>query len=324
MPDIMTHYHFSRRVLEALPAPARAPLREDIMAYAALGPDPWYSIGFYGGKKKALSGRGDIMQKQKTGAFLLALADEARQSPARDAMYSYLAGFLCHYCLDKTAHPYILCKSGDYDESRPETLCYRGGHALLERAIDSHVIRRFYGKTPWKFPIVQTVLSLKKLPKELREGLDRAHEKVYGWPAVFDDLNRCLRDQKIFYRLMQDPHGIMDKLTPLADNGKSHLDYRTLPYFHKDIDPALCDYLNEKKSPWAHPCDEGIVSRGSFWDLFDKALAEAAGLIALAHDYIRGKDVPLAQAVGNASYETGFDCADPRNFGPRRYDSLFL
>ena len=322
MPDIVTHYHFSRRAREALAPEIRELLDEPILSYAALGPDPWYSLGFYGGRRKALAVRGGQMQTQHTGAFLLALAQEARQAEHKAHLFSYLAGFLCHYCLDKAAHPYILCKTGDYDETRPETLSYRGSHTRLERAIDCHIIRSHYRQTPWRFPIGRTVLSLRALPEDMRPGLDRAHERVYGWPAVFDDLNRCLRDQKIFYWLMQDPFGLMAKLMPLADNGKSHQDYRTLPYYRKDIDPARCDYLNEKKAPWAHPCDESIVSRASFPELFEAALAEAVELIGLSWRYVRGDDVPLSDTLGSASYETGFDCADPRNLAPRHYAPL--
>ncbi len=322
MPDIVTHYHFSRRLLAALPPEEQARLGKDILAYAALGPDPWYSLHFYGGAKKELSVRGGIMQKEHTGAFLRALAAEARAAGEPRALLSYLAGFLCHYCLDKHCHPYILYKTGDYIQGRPETLPYRGNHSRLERAIDSFVIRRHYGKRPWHFPITKTVLGLKALPESLRDPLNRAHEAVYGWPAVFDDLNACLRDQKIFYWLMQDPLGLVDKLMPRIDNGRTHEDYRTLPYFHKDIDPAQCDYLNEKKAPWCHPCDESLVSTESFHELFDKALAEAVELVTLVLAYARGEAEDLS-ALGNASYETGFDCPDPRNFGPRHYAPLF-
>ncbi len=322
MPDIVTHYHLSRELLAALCPKDRELLDEDILAYAALGPDPWYSLHFYGGKKKPLTRRGNIMQTRNTGAFLRALAAEARAAGEPRSLLSYLAGFLCHYCLDKHCHPYILCKTGDYEEEKPETLSYRGGHALLERAIDSHIIRRHYGQTPWCFPITKTVLRLKKLPEDLRAPLDRVHEAVYGWPEVFDDLNACLRDQKIFYWLMQDPLGIMDKLTPLADNGKTHLDYRTLPYFHKDIDPKACDYLNEKKALWRHPCEQSLVSSDSFHELYAQALAEVTELVRGLLSHLRGKKEEFPD-FGNASYETGLDCADPRNFGPRQYSPLF-
>ena len=113
------------------------------------------------------------MHNTHTGDFLFALAREARETKS-DAVFSVLAGAICHYCLDRTAHPYIICKGGGFDGSK-ETRAFRGGHVRLERAIDSYFIRQTYGMTPWKFSIPQQIMKLKAYPEILRASLDRAY-----------------------------------------------------------------------------------------------------------------------------------------------------
>ena len=321
MPDLVTHYCFGEQVSAALPAgPARA-LRGEIFGHATAGPDVWFSCGFAGGRNRALAGRGDVMHEQNTGAFLLALAQSARTGPGRDELFSYLAGFLCHYCLDRTAHPYIVCKTGNYDGTAA-TLPYRGAHMRLERAIDSWVIRRYYGGVPGLFSLPRRVLKLRRLPERMRTGLESAYASVYGWTGAWEALNAAIRDQRLFYALVQDPAGLLNAAAPLLDDGKSPYDYRVLSYRGRDLDGV--DFLNAGRAPWHHPCDPSLVSRESFPDLFERARTLAVSLTEEAWRFVYLDGAPeLAEKLGNASYSTGLPCGDPRNAGPLAFEPLF-
>ncbi len=105
MPDIAMHHTFGREVLEILPEAIQKEMTEAPYSFALYGPDPWfmYKIG-----TKTREGRGRRMHTTKTGAFLTALAEKAKDGTDPRNLFSYLAGFLCHYALDATAHPYII------------------------------------------------------------------------------------------------------------------------------------------------------------------------------------------------------------------------
>ena len=297
MPDPVTHYVFGQQVIAQLPGDIRKAMEMPVYQRAIQGPDPWSTLGFYGGKAKRYARRGVAMHRCKTGLFLLELTRRAKQE---QALFSVLAGTICHYCLDRHAHPYIICRGGTRD----------GGHTRLERAIDSYYIRSTYGKKPWHFSLPRQIMSCRQYPKTLRHGLNAAYKTVYGWEDAFPLINQSLRDERWFYGLMQDPFGLVHMLLRLVSGGKTN--YSMYSFFHRDIHRGKLDYLNEERKPWQHPFDPSIVSTASFFDLFDRAKQEAVEMIRVAYDWIfqGGESMPLFE---NSNYSTGFDCDDPRN-----------
>lgn len=306
MPDPVTHHVFGRQVLEALPAQIRERIDHAIFDRALNGPDPWSTIGFYGGRNKRYADRSGIMHKTGTGPFLAALAREAMTDPSGQ-VFSVLAGTVCHYCLDKQTHPFIICKAGVWDGS-PQTRAQRSGHVRLERAIDSWYIQTTFGMAPYRFSIPKRLLPLKQYPETLRAPLDRAYEAAYGWERVFDQLNASLRDERRFYRLMQDPLGIVHQLLKPLSIGST--DYSVYSYRHAQIPEDGPDYLGLAHEPWPHPFAPDQLSKESFFDLFEKAKAEAIGILCqIAED----PGAATEETFQNQNYSTGLPCADPRN-----------
>lgn len=325
MPDLVTHVWFARRTALALTAPAAEKLTEDVYLHASAGPDIWFFCGWYGGGDKALSPRGGYMHENDTGVFLSALAERCRESAHRDLLFSYLAGYLCHYCLDRTAHPYIIYRTGDYDGT-PETLRYRGNHTRLERAIDAHFIREGFRSSPRRFDLVGKALPLRRLPEELREELDSVYYSVYGWKNVWAALNRAIADQRKLYRLLRDPLGVLNPIAKLADNGRSTYDYRYFSYQGRELDKSGIDYLNLERRPWKNFADPSLISTESFPELMERACRDAVQLINVIYNYVYLKTETITAVrhlIGNASYTSGLDCRDGRNFGEKTFDPLF-
>lgn len=323
MPDLVTHYYFGEQVLASLPEHLNQAIQKDIFFHTTPGPDVWFPMGFYGGKNKAKCKRGGYMHKNHTGAFLTALAREAQSQEDKDALFSYLTGFLCHYALDTVAHPYILYSTGEYNDS-PDTISYRGNHTRLERAIDCWIIRSKYGLIPGRFSITNRMLALKRLPDSLREPLNRVYGEVYGWENAWEDLNTATADHRFFYRVMRDPVHLVNFFTGLFDNGTSHLDYRLLSYRNRDLDPETIDFLNLRHRQWRHPYDPARTSTASFPELMELARQKALQLIDIIYDYVYHKEeYDLPSLIGNESYSTGLDCLDPRNHHPSIFDPLF-
>lgn len=311
MPDIITHYRLGQAAFQLLAPDLQASILSDVYDHATAGPDIWFSYRFW--QPKAQEGRperGNIMQHHDTGAFLLALARRIPKGEAGNPLFSYLSGFLCHYCLDRAAHPYIIYRSGEYDGTEA-TRSARGNHTRLERALDLRELQK-WGLRIAKSPILRKILRLRRLPSTIQLGLDGAYREVYGWDHAYDELNTGLKDQRLFYFLAQDPTGILDALLRLIDRGKSHHDLTAMTY-HGREQPEV-DIANTTHQPWLHPFDPTLRSEQSFDELFDTAARDASAMIGAVWAYQSlGDDDALAAAIGNASYETGFPCDDPRN-----------
>lgn len=325
MPDLVTHVWFSEQAAAALPEEVSGKLRHRLYPYAAVGPDVWFPCGFYGGADKALAPRGGHMHENATGPFLLALAERCRASDTPDLLFAYLAGYLCHYCLDRTAHPYIIYRTGDY-EMTPETLRYRGNHTRLERAIDVYLIRHAYHTTPRRFNLCRRCLPLRRLPEAIREDLDAVYRDIYGWEDTWTALNRAVRDHRLLYWLLRDSTGILNPLTKVTDNGRSYYDYRQFSYQGRDLEGSGIDFLNLAHREWRNFADPSQVSAESFPELAERAKKEVVELITIIYNYVylrKSPPAPLEELLGNASYTSGLDCRDERNLGPKVYDPLF-
>lgn len=308
MPDPITHYWFGQRVLSVLDLKIFEEIDPLVFDRALQGPDPWSTVGFYGGKNKRFACRSNQMHKEKTGEFLLALTAEAKR---HSEVFSVLVGNICHYCLDRTVHPYIVYRSGDYDGTAG-TYAQRSGHVKMERGIDSLIIRKYFRKPPWRFPIVKVIYKLKKYPQYLKQPLNSAYFNVYGWKDGFDTFNKGLKDEALFYGLMQDPVGVVRCL--LRPMSRGHTNYSAYSYYKAEANAEENDYLNENHSEWKHPYDPSLKFTMSISEMIDKAKSDALLMISAAYDAVfKGDEIKLEQIYGNANYSTGFDCEDPRN-----------
>jgi len=325
MPDLLTHVWFSEKVAAALPEETAGRLVSPLYVHGAAGPDVWFSCGFYGTKDKANAPRGNYMHEHLSGEFLTALLKQTKTAKNRDGMFSYLAGYLCHYALDQIAHPYIIAHTGNYDGTE-ETRAYRGNHMRLERAIDCYIIRRKYHSTPSRFDLAGHAVPLRRFPRDMKKDIDLVYRRVYGWEDTWEALNRALRDQRLLYRLVNDPTGLLGQATKLFDNGVSTYDYTLMSYHGRDLDGEKIDYLNLRHTPWRHYADPSLESSESFPELVEKARKKAAVWIGMAYEHAyrdKGTAEEFSAAIGSVSYTSGFPCFDERNFQPFQYEPIF-
>ncbi|MBP5728396.1 MAG: hypothetical protein J6Y48_15105, partial [Clostridia bacterium] len=98
MPDVAVHASFGREVLSSLPEEVRETIVSEPYTFALFGPDVWFMHKPW----RRREGRGRRMHTTKTGLFLSSLLRRAAVSASRKELFSYLAGFFCHYALDST------------------------------------------------------------------------------------------------------------------------------------------------------------------------------------------------------------------------------
>ncbi|MBQ9210216.1 MAG: zinc dependent phospholipase C family protein [Clostridia bacterium] len=302
MPDVAQHHAFGQRVKATLPKEIQQYLADVPYTFALYGPDPWFMHQPW----KRRQGRGRRMHTTKTGAFLTALAHQAKEGAAPRETFSYLAGFLCHYALDSTAHPYIIWQS-------TETWPTKRAHRDLEHALDAALLKR-EGHWGERHPVTDYHFPRLQLPKAMAGDLDAAYGAVYGWRNVLPALNRCYPLYRWLFRQMEKPHSLLTLLSRVVPTHR----FRSIPYVRSAFLDR--DVENLSHQPWHQAYAREMTSTESFPDLFEKAVEMAADLIIDSYAFaLQGTmtEAELAQRIGNRSYLSGLDVEDPRNMAVR-------
>ena len=298
MPDPVVHVSFGREVLASLPEEVRESVVSEPYHFALFGPDVWFLHKPFGHHES----RGRRMHTTKPGLFLRSLLDRARVSSCCAELFSYLAGFLCHYALDSTAHPYIIFVTANQH-------VFHRSHMSLEHALDAAVMRRdkCWGES---HPVTGHYFPRLQLPETMHADLDAVFEKVYGWQDCWADMNRACLRYRLCFRIMENPRGFSAFLARLTKNAALCSLMYSESFFH-DRDPE-----NEEHRTWLHPFDLTISSAESFPELREKARQFAVQVISAAYRYLysgEGSAEDLARLIGDRSYLSGLPSTDPRN-----------
>ena len=140
MPSTYAHRRFGANVLEQLPDELRAA----IVPYRAL-----YDIGLHGPdllfyyhaiKSSPVSRLGNAMHEKPGRVFFDRARGVVRSADDRAAALAYALGFVCHFALDSTCHPFV----EQYTRSSGVT------HCEIETEFDNMLLRRD-GQDPLHF-----------------------------------------------------------------------------------------------------------------------------------------------------------------------------
>ncbi len=304
MPDIVVHAVFGRDVRRALPEEIREKLADDPYTFALFGPDLWFMYRPW----KRREGRGRTMHTTRPGAFLMALADRVKVSASPEDLFSYLAGFLCHYALDSVTHPYIIHLTEEkYDFPR----C----HMSFEHSLDMMELRRA-GLEGSRHAITGSYFPRCRLPGSIRPDVDAVFDAVYGWKNCWSALNHASGRHHLVYRVIENPAGLFSRLARLT----RHPRLKSFTYSESHFNEI--DVENNGKQEWRHSHEPSVTSFETFAELREKALDLAVRMITAAYRCLFRSEISreeLAEIIGNRSYLSGLDADDPRNL---RFPSL--
>ena len=197
MPDIIVHNRMGRTVYKNLPPEISSEIDREIYRLGLLGPDPYALYRFFAAPfRHGIHTRMSEMHQTKTADFLIEMA---KNSESRE-MFSYLCGFLCHYALDSTAHPYIDALSKDQ--------VYM--HMAIERRLDLQELEKM-GMSLSNRPITGGFF-VPFLPESMRPAYEKVVKAVYGWDDAWSKYRSSYMHHKLFYYIVEDPTGLVDKV----------------------------------------------------------------------------------------------------------------
>lgn len=271
MPLITTHNYFANEVLEASNIKSKQLIKEKHTIYElfAQGFDPLFFYEFLPFRQKI----GNYCHQNHTDEFFTNFIKLIKKNNAKNnpSILASLFGHLTHYCLDSTAHPYIIYKTGEYNKTKPKTIKYNGKHTKMEWQIDAFLYNQKTKKEFAKFKIHKHLITKEKLDKLLLQILNQNYKEILNIKKGGTKYQQGCRLMYYTYKfLIVDTTGLkakiyklIDKLTPkkygVYENYSSHITY---------IDTSI---FNEEHKLWLNPWNNKVSSTESFFDLYEKA-----------------------------------------------------
>ena len=282
MPSTVTHSFFVKDVCEVLPSNITTKLDLNRCRGFAHGTD---SLMFYL-SNKSIRKLHFYSHEHKTRDFFINLLNYVRSNQIKDKdTYSFIVGFICHYILDTTMHPFIIYKTGDFDKNNPSTYKYDFKDCFDNREFSN----------------------------ELDDTINHVFFDTYNVRNMGKIYYKSLKKEKLFLTLFRrDRFGIKKFFYKLLDTvtPRRFFRFEALSY-HYPLDDRH-NFLNSTNNVWRNPTDYDMTSKESFVDLYVKALKEAKVAVTAAFDYLDGKNVVLEDIFTNLSYYTGLDCEERR------------
>lgn len=187
-----------------------------------------------------------------------------------DVLLSYMTGFICHYVLDSSLHPFVYKRTDNYPS-----------HKALELALDTAIMsregRHAYKENPW-----QAVNIKKGLPENIKNFYNNIFTTVYNLSPSCNIYEESYADMRSLWTLFYSPYGIKKFIFKMIN---PLLPIDTMVYFHpKKISVSI---LNKNETL-------------EFTVLFDQSIIKAANLITAFNSYLND-DMTIDTLMENIS-----------------------
>lgn len=272
MPAAITHYYQALRAWNGYRKAAGSCLRcREAFLWGAQGPDFLFYHRLLQPGRRNLRELGGRLHRETPSRLLGAMRDVWR-AEGDGVTESYLYGFLCHYSLDRTAHPFV------YADVRALHGLYPGRgddflHNHVESVLDGIVLRSLTGKLPGDFDLRRTVPE----NREVRQAVSRLYagvlERLYGIRGDEPELLRSMRDCRRICGMLNDPTTVKKTAAELLERLTGR--YMASAVIRGISEPDDFDYANILHGKWRWPPESGKTHRESFFDLFDRSVRES-------------------------------------------------
>lgn len=253
----------------------------------------------------------NLMHKKRTGDFFRALIDGISvfsEDEDYEIAYAYIMGYMGHYLLDTTVHPYVYSRVGITKDSK--TI---GVHFGLETDIDREVLKHYKGLELTDFAHDKVVRMTPREKKVVARLLSIALLKTYGINMP-ERINRlAIGSFEICSGLLMDKHTVKYRIIHFFE--RIFLGYELMsPLLINSITHST-DCMNTAHNSWSNPYKESPIRHESVYELIDNNIGrycsymqEMHHALADAKNMVQDDSPVILQMLGNLSFTTGLDC----------------
>ena len=314
MAGTLTHAYFSKDLYKNLDKTTKDNLKdykENLKTYSQGHDIFFFTFNIINFKTRKI---GNYMHRNNTRDFFKNMIIYIKENNLQNnyEIMSFLYGYICHYCLDYTVHPYVTYKTGIFKKRKKETYKYNSKHSELESYVDAYMINKHENMEPNKFKIHKFCFNT-KVSKELSKLIDYTFDKTYNFKHMSLYIKEGIFNMRLLYGILRyDPHKIKMKTYNIIDKILPKCIKKTSPIsFAYTLDKDEY-YLNLNHKKWNHPRYKNETYNYSFLDLYNNALDDALDIIKNVNDILyNNKSINnLDKIFLNLSFYSGKDCND--------------
>ncbi len=290
MADNYAHQYNARNALKIA---GYTPRNIDTFILGANGPDPLFCYQMYNPMRRYhISKLGTVMHNERTGLFLTNMFRMA----ATDRQKDYCLGFLCHYALDSTLHPYVTFITDTYG-SRYNI---PSGHGYFESALDSRISMAQTG-TPaaavdMYCPEIEKIY-MDQVVSLFKKAVDATYPE-YNFPR--SEFHRAFKDFRTIKKLFCSPNKTRFPAAYMVEKALGFSEGFVMSHMQPCTRklPEYKFWYNSRRN---------LYSAETLKDILDRADRLAAESILQGLEYFKGiySESDLLEDIGNKSYETG-------------------
>lgn len=308
MPAFATHYLFFNELSDKIANEAQFDFNKDAAAIGTQGPDILFfhrAIPFlmHG---KPLRKVGSALHRAKPSKIFDTMAQYCKTSNEPDIAKSYAYGFIMHYALDRTCHPYVYAQQ-EKILSVKKHLHKSSAHNIVELSADSFMLsKRANIREVYEFDAAQTITQDKRVISEISKMLSYIIKEVLCNDVAPQQIIQAISDTARCQEILRDKSGNICTTAHIAESiFGSVTGYFKISALIKPKDLEIAQkYVNIERTTWRSPYDNTITRNESFEDLFDFAKSDAIRLIDGFEDVLRCV-ANSAQVTNNISFLTG-------------------
>ncbi|MBQ3374856.1 MAG: zinc dependent phospholipase C family protein [Erysipelotrichaceae bacterium] len=305
MPNIIAHCMCGEKALALTDTEL---VRNSIQEYHGVfmlgcqGPDPFYLYHRLPWQSKKdfdeVLHYGDVLHKEHINDNFRMMLEESKES-MHHLDIAYVMGFMCHWALDHTAHPYIFYETDSLTED------IGSGHQLFETMIDKGVLM-INNMNVTEFQTYKLLQHPEETDTRVWNLLRPIFKKLDNLDLTYRQVKDSIADFHNIQKLFYDPKGKKNKWVRILEDALHQHGMATGMMVPKEYDYEM-DAMNFRKRAWVHPCDETLRSADSFREMLEQAVNDTVKLMKLYEGYLKDsvEVEEILDFIGNRTFDTG-------------------
>ena len=266
------------------------------------GPDPFYLYHRMPWQSKkdfdAVLHYGDVLHKEHINENFRMMLEESKET-MHHLDIAYVTGFLSHWALDHTAHPYIFYETDSVNGN------IGNAHQLFETRIDKGVLM-INNLNVTQFQTYKLLQHPDETAARVWNLLRPIFRKLDNLDLTYRQVSESISDFHNVQKLFYDPTGKKQKWVRLLEDACHQHGMATGMMVPQEYDYEM-DAMNFQKRAWIHPCDDTLRSAESFEELLEKGINTTVRLMKLYEGYLNGtvEVEEILDVIGNRTFDTG-------------------